>query len=94
MTDRRVFFFLLALAWAHLTLPGDGKRDDKEIRARFYGSLSYDAKPPDPKDGSIAKMIDRVLEKEFSDKDQPEGSNQKTLFLQPSHRSEASHNEK
>ncbi|XP_031494043.1 K(+) efflux antiporter 5 isoform X2 [Nymphaea colorata] len=79
MTDRRVFFFLLALAWAHLTLPGDGKRDDKEIRARFYGSLSYDAKPPDPKDGSIAKMIDRVLEKEFSDKDQPEGTDRSSF---------------
>ncbi|CAN6480305.1 unnamed protein product [Victoria cruziana] len=74
MTDHRVLFFLLALAWAQLTLPCDGKRDDKEIRERFYGSLSYDAKPPDLKDGSIAKMIDRVLEKEFSDKDQPEGT--------------------
>lgn len=50
-------------------------RSDKETRARFYGNLSLDAAPPDAGEGSIAKMFDRVLEKEFSENDQPEGPN-------------------
>ncbi|XP_020531350.1 K(+) efflux antiporter 5 isoform X1 [Amborella trichopoda] len=47
---------------------------DKDIREKFYGNLSFQATPPDPGEGSIAKMFDRVLEKEFSEQDQPEGS--------------------
>ncbi|XP_010275993.1 PREDICTED: K(+) efflux antiporter 5 isoform X1 [Nelumbo nucifera] len=50
-------------------------RPDKEIRERFYGNFSMDASPPDSDDGSIAKIFDRVLEKEFSENDQPEGPN-------------------
>ncbi|KAJ9679145.1 hypothetical protein PVL29_021157 [Vitis rotundifolia] len=54
-------------------------RSDQEIRDRFYGNL-LNGTAPDSGDGSIAKMFDRVLEKEFSEKefsenDQPEGSN-------------------
>ena len=47
-------------------------RSDKEIRERFYGNLS-NSSAPDSNDGTIAKMFDRVLEKEFSENDQPEG---------------------
>lgn len=47
---------------------------DKEIRERFYGNLSFNSSAPDSGEGSIAKMFDRVLEKEFSENDQPEGS--------------------
>ncbi|KAL5555318.1 hypothetical protein UlMin_037554 [Ulmus minor] len=41
-------------------------------RERFYGNL-YNSSAPESNDGSIAKMFDRVLEKEFSENDQPEG---------------------
>ena len=47
-------------------------RTDKEIRQRFYGNL-INASAPESNDGTIAKMFDRVLEKEFSENDQPEG---------------------
>ncbi|KAF6160369.1 hypothetical protein GIB67_019138 [Kingdonia uniflora] len=48
-------------------------RSDKEMRERFYGNMSLDSSPPDSGEGSIAKIFDRVLEKEFSDNDQPDG---------------------
>ncbi|XP_058104690.1 K(+) efflux antiporter 5 [Magnolia sinica] len=48
-------------------------RSDKEMRERFYGNLSLESAPPDSGEGSIAKMFDRVLEKEFTEGDQPEG---------------------
>lgn len=47
-------------------------RSDKETRERFYGNL-LNSSAPASNDGSIAKMFDRVLEKEFSENDQPEG---------------------
>ncbi|KAF9668271.1 hypothetical protein SADUNF_Sadunf15G0111600 [Salix dunnii] len=47
-------------------------RSDKEVRERFYGNL-VNSSAPDNGEGSIAKMFDRVLEKEFSENDQPEG---------------------
>uniref|UniRef100_A0A803R3H9 Uncharacterized protein n=1 Tax=Cannabis sativa TaxID=3483 RepID=A0A803R3H9_CANSA len=46
-------------------------RSDKEIRERFYGNL-LNSTAPESND-TIAKMFDRVLEKEFSENDQPEG---------------------
>ncbi|KAK9291516.1 hypothetical protein L1049_019464 [Liquidambar formosana] len=49
-------------------------RSDQEIRERFYGNLSLNSSAPGTGEGSIAKMFDRVLEKEFSENDQPEGS--------------------
>ncbi|XP_008234342.1 PREDICTED: K(+) efflux antiporter 5 isoform X1 [Prunus mume] len=48
-------------------------RSDKEIRERFYGNM-MNSSAPESGDGTIAKMFDRVLEKEFSENDQPEGS--------------------
>uniref|UniRef100_A0A7N0VAI4 Cation/H+ exchanger transmembrane domain-containing protein n=1 Tax=Kalanchoe fedtschenkoi TaxID=63787 RepID=A0A7N0VAI4_KALFE len=49
-------------------------RSDKEIRERFYGDLSLNSFGTGvARDATIAKMFDRVLEKEFSDNDQPQG---------------------
>lgn len=47
-------------------------RSDKETRDRFYGNM-LNSTAPESNDGSLAKMFDRVLEKEFSENDQPEG---------------------
>ena len=67
-----LWFFLLAiLICARVSLSA---RSEKEIRERFYGNL-YNSSAPESNDGSIAKMFDRVLEKEFSENDQPEGLN-------------------
>lgn len=49
-----------------------GARSDKETRERFYGNM-VNSSSPESNDGSLAKMFDRVLEKEFSENDQPEG---------------------
>ncbi|KAH7839756.1 hypothetical protein Vadar_008337 [Vaccinium darrowii] len=49
-------------------------RSDEDVRQRFYGNLSINSTAPNSGDGTIAKMFDRVLEKEFSENDQPEGS--------------------
>lgn len=48
-------------------------RSDKEMRERFYGTTMMNSSAPASNDGTIAKMFDRVLEKEFSENDQPEG---------------------
>lgn len=48
-------------------------RSDEETRERFYGNV-VNSTAPGNGEGSIAKMFDRVLEKEFSENDQPEGS--------------------
>lgn len=53
-------------------------RSDKETRQRFYGSL-FNSSSPESNDGSIAKMFDRVLEKEFSENDQPEGPDESSF---------------
>ncbi|KAI3918131.1 hypothetical protein MKX01_041451 [Papaver californicum] len=47
-------------------------RTDKETRERFYGNLSMTASPPNSDEGSIAKIFNNVLDKEFSESDQPE----------------------
>lgn len=49
-------------------------RSDQEMRERFYGNNLYNSTSPNG-EGTIAKMIDHVLEKEFSENDQPEGLN-------------------
>ncbi|CAM8889402.1 unnamed protein product [Rhodiola kirilowii] len=54
-------------------------RSDKEIRERFYGDLSLNLTGPGADDGTIAKMFDRVLEKEFSENDQPQGSDKNSF---------------
>ncbi|XP_071732681.1 K(+) efflux antiporter 5 [Rutidosis leptorrhynchoides] len=48
-------------------------RSDQETRERFYGTL-VNSSAPESGDGSIAKMFDRVLEKEFSDNESTDGS--------------------
>ncbi|KAK4283186.1 hypothetical protein QN277_000167 [Acacia crassicarpa] len=53
-------------------------RSEKEVRERFYGSLA-NSSSSDPGDGSLAQMFDRVLEKEFSENDQPEGSDKNSF---------------
>lgn len=47
-------------------------RSEQETRDKFYGDL-INTTAAENGDGSIAKMFDRVLEKEFSENDQPEG---------------------
>eukprot|EP01018_Ginkgo_biloba_P016915 Gb_25292 [translate_table: standard] len=46
----------------------------KGLKDPVEGNLSARAIPPDAKEGSIADMFDRVLEKEFAEKEQPEGT--------------------
>lgn len=65
-----IFLFLSVVYSGRMTLAA---RSEKEIRARFYGNL-VNSSAPVTNDGTIAKMFDRVLEKEFSENDQPEGS--------------------
>ncbi|KAK8489330.1 hypothetical protein V6N13_030852 [Hibiscus sabdariffa] len=48
-------------------------RSDQEIRERFYGNL-VNSSSTGTGEGSIAKMFDRVLEKEFSENDQTGGT--------------------
>lgn len=64
-----IFLFLSVVYSGRMTLAA---RSEKEIRARFYGNL-VNSSAPETNDGTIAKMFDRVLEKEFSENDQPEG---------------------
>lgn len=53
-------------------------RSEKEVRERFYGNL-INSTAPESGEGSIAKMFDRVLEKEFSDNEQPEGTEESSF---------------
>ncbi|KAH7537923.1 hypothetical protein FEM48_Zijuj03G0144400 [Ziziphus jujuba var. spinosa] len=62
------YFLLAILVFARVSFSA---RSDKEIRERFYGNL-LNSSTPDTND-TIAKMFDRVLEKEFAENDQPEG---------------------
>ncbi|OIT35766.1 PREDICTED: K(+) efflux antiporter 5 isoform X2 [Nicotiana attenuata] len=66
-----IFLFLSVAYCGRMT--ASAARSEKEIRERFYGNL-VNSSAPDSNDGTIAKMFDRVLEKEFSENDQPEGS--------------------
>lgn len=52
-------------------------RSDKEIRERFYGNMLNSTVPQT--NDTIAKMFDRVLEKEFSENDQPEGPDESSF---------------
>lgn len=65
-----VYCLVLILLYSRICV---GTRSDKETRERFYGNL-VNSSSTGTEDGSIAKMFDRVLEKEFSENDQPEGS--------------------
>lgn len=64
-----IWFALIIVLCAHTSF---SVRSEKEIRDRFYGNL-VNSSAPDTGEASIAKMFDRVLEKEFSENDQPEG---------------------
>lgn len=48
-------------------------RPDKETREKFYGNLVKGESRNSSGEGSIAEIFDRVLEKEFSENDAPEG---------------------
>ncbi|KAI3517612.1 hypothetical protein L1887_16827 [Cichorium endivia] len=48
-------------------------RSDQETRERFYGTL-VNSSAPESGEASIAKIFDRVLEKEFSDNESTDGS--------------------
>uniref|UniRef100_A0A0D6R1S4 Cation/H+ exchanger transmembrane domain-containing protein n=1 Tax=Araucaria cunninghamii TaxID=56994 RepID=A0A0D6R1S4_ARACU len=72
-----LLIFCFVLMWMARVAEGKGSEKlDKEIRESFGGAKNSSGRaiPPDGKEGSIADMFDRVLEKEFADKDQPEGS--------------------
>ncbi|KAG2262283.1 hypothetical protein Bca52824_069362 [Brassica carinata] len=66
---------LTVIGFSFLLLVGSAlsARSDEETRERFYGNV-VNSTAPGNGEGSIAKMFDRVLEKEFSENDQPEGS--------------------
>ncbi|KAJ0098355.1 hypothetical protein Patl1_19978 [Pistacia atlantica] len=74
MAKRRVlgcaYCLLLVLVYARICV---SIRSDQEIRERFYGDL-VNSSGTDAGDGSIAKMFDRVLEKEFPENEQSAGS--------------------
>ncbi|XP_020094430.1 K(+) efflux antiporter 5 [Ananas comosus] len=63
---------LLALMSPRARL-GAVARPDKETREKFYGDLVTGSTRNSTGEGSIAEMFDRVLEKEFSENDSPEG---------------------
>ncbi|CAL5343902.1 unnamed protein product [Camellia sinensis] len=67
-------FRICLLLITFCTIISVSARSDQDIRERFYGNLSLNSTAPNAGDASIAKMFDRVLEKEFSENDQPEGS--------------------
>lgn len=73
MAKRRVigcaYCLVLILVYAHICL---SIRSDQETRERFYGNL-LNSSVSDAGDGSIAKMFDRVLEKEFPENEQSAG---------------------
>ncbi|QCD95104.1 monovalent cation:H+ antiporter-2 [Vigna unguiculata] len=51
-------------------------RSDKETRERFYGNINLTSPESN---NTFAKMFDRVLEKEFSENDQPEESDKSSF---------------
>ncbi|XP_031391500.1 K(+) efflux antiporter 5 isoform X2 [Punica granatum] len=72
--SRRLNGFYRCVALVFLLMSGSvWARSEKEIRERFYGNL-VNSSAPELGEGSIAQMFDRVLEKEFSENEQPEGT--------------------
>lgn len=69
---------LLALMSPRARL-GAVARPDKETREKFYGDLVTGSTRNSTGEGSIAEMFDRVLEKEFSENDSPEGKGVSSL---------------
>ncbi|XP_042032852.1 K(+) efflux antiporter 5-like [Salvia splendens] len=54
-------------------------RSKQEIRDEFFGDLIHNTTTTEDGDASIAKMFDRVLEKEFSETDKPESSGESSF---------------
>lgn len=67
---RYCLVLVLVLVYSRICMSA---RSDKEIRQRFYGNL-VNTTGEDSGDSTIAKMFDRVLEKEFPDTEQSSGS--------------------
>jgi hypothetical protein len=65
---------VVALALTLVLAPA-AARPDKETREKFYGALVTNGTQNATGDGSIAEMFGRVLDKEFSDSDTPDGTN-------------------
>ncbi|GMH28078.1 hypothetical protein Nepgr_029921 [Nepenthes gracilis] len=68
-----VFWFCIGLMVVRMQ-PCASARSDQDIRERFYGNNLFNSTTSADGEGSIAKIIDHVLEKEFSENDQPEVS--------------------
>lgn len=72
---RRLAAAVVTLAFAiALVLAPAAARPDKEMREKFYGTLVTNGTQNVTGDGSIAEMFGRVLDKEFSDSDTPDGT--------------------
>ncbi|KAL1531475.1 K(+) efflux antiporter 5 [Salvia divinorum] len=54
-------------------------RSKQEIREEFFGDLIHNTTTAEDGEASIAKMFDRVLEKEFSETDRPESSGESSF---------------
>lgn len=67
-----VWIYVVVVLIAFCTRIAVSARSEQEMRERFYGNL-VNSTAPNSGEGSIAKMFDRVLEKEFQENDQPEG---------------------
>ncbi|XP_024992208.1 K(+) efflux antiporter 5 [Cynara cardunculus var. scolymus] len=65
-----LYVFTVIAFCARITISA---RSDQETRERFYGTL-VNSTAPESGDASIAKMFDRVLEKEFSENESTDGS--------------------
>lgn len=74
LARRAIFCASLLLMAGTSNSHADAKRMENSVNSS-QGNLSSQAVPPDlANEGSIAEMFDRVLEKEFAEKEQPEGS--------------------
>ncbi|XP_051143756.1 K(+) efflux antiporter 5 [Andrographis paniculata] len=71
--DFGVSVCICAIVLVFCPIAGNSARSEDDIREKFYGNL-INTSTTDNDEGSIAKMFDRVLEKEFSENDQSEGS--------------------
>ncbi|KVI04506.1 Cation/H+ exchanger [Cynara cardunculus var. scolymus] len=72
-----LYVFTVIAFCARITISA---RSDQETRERFYGTL-VNSTAPESGDASIAKMFDRVLEKEFSENESTDVSHNSPLFM-------------
>ncbi|CAL5323079.1 unnamed protein product [Camellia sinensis] len=71
---------LLVVLMAFCNVIAVSARSDQDIRERFYGNLSINSSAQNSGNSSIAQMFDRVLQKEFSENDQPQGGSDGSSF--------------